>query len=504
LKAESWFRRVVSSLIFPAVGIMSISSKYPLRPVCRFVRPALSFSAAAQSDRRPGNAELVEVINLTGSETPYVGEITVPSGKSMVLRFSMPVSEASIGNPDTADIVPLTDQSVYVLGKMRGSTNLTLVGRDKRVLGVLDVQVSYDTLNLKRRLHDMLPGEAIEVRANGDSIVLSGKVSSNAAMMRALQIAEPFAAEKIVNAMELGASQQVMLQVRFAEVERSASKALGISTNALFDDDGIDGIRSNFVNPTLLESDSFAFLRDTFEIGNASIDVLLDALEQKGMATILAEPTLIALSGEPASFLAGGEFPVPVGSEGLDGAVRIQIEFKEFGVRLAFTPTVIGDKISLLVSPEVSELDPQAGIEINQVVIPGLKTRKASTTVELKNGQSFAIAGLMQKNFIDELNQMPGASSVPILGALMRSARYKRDETELAIIITPYIVEPVEDGSLLLPTDNVILPHEFELFALGQTEGGTASAAGGNLFSFAANLAGNHAETTTTLGYVVD
>ncbi len=464
----------------------------------------LSGAAFAQSSAKPGNAELVEVINLSSSGSPYIDEITVPSGKSMVLRFDMPVSEASVGNPDTADIVPLTDQSVYILGKQRGSTNLTLVGPNKRVLGVIDVQVSYDTLNLKRRLHDMLPGEPIEVRANGDSVVLSGKVSSNSAMTRALQIAEPFAAGKVVNALELGASQQVMLKVRFAEVERTASKALGISTNALFDDDSIDGLRSNFVNPTLIESDSFAFLRDTFQIGDASIDVLLDALEQRGMATILAEPTLIALSGQPASFLAGGEFPVPVGSTAEDGGVRIQIEFKEFGVRLAFTPTVIGEKISLLVAPEVSELDPQAGIELNDVVIPGLKTRKASTTVELKNGQSFAIAGLMQKNFLDDLDQMPGASSVPILGALMRSARYKRDETELAIIITPYIVEPVDDGSLRLPTDDVTLPHEFELFALGRTEGGENIGPAGNLFGYVNGTIPGRADAQLALGYVVD
>ena len=476
----------------------------------RMLFPAAAFAIvfSAQAQDLAGAASSVdgaEYIRLTGSGAPFVGEITVPAGKSLVLRFDTPVSEASVGNPETADIVPLTDQSVYVLGKQRGSTNLTLVGPSKRVLGVLDVQISYDTLNLKRRLHEMLPGEPIEVRANGDAIILSGKASSNAAMAKAIQIATPFAgADKIVNSMEIGASQQVMLKVRFAEVERNASKALGISTNALFDNDSIDGLRSSFVNPTLADSTSFAFLRDTFDIGSVSVDMLIDALEQKGLATILAEPTLIALSGEHAKFLAGGEFPVPVGSDAEDGRVRIQIEFKEFGVRLGFTPTVIGDKISLVVSPEVSELDPNASIELNDVVIPGLKTRKAETTVELKNGQSFAIAGLLQKNFIDEIDQFPGASSVPILGALMRSARYRRDETELAIIITPYIVEPVEDGTLRLPTDDVSLPHEFELFALGKTEGGPSPGGANRLLDMVASLSPVRPSSQATIGYVVD
>lgn len=463
--------------------------------------------AMAQGASRPGSDGRVETINLAGREDPYVQEISLPVGKSSVLRFDVPIIEASVGNPEFADIVPLTDRSLYLLGRKNGSTNLTVFGANKQVLGVIDVNVTHDTVALKKRLHEVLPGEEIRVHTNGDTVMLSGKVSNSAAGARAMELAESFAPEKVLNTLELGAPQQVMLAVRFAEVERSAAKQLGISTDVFFDDNGVDQFRSNFVVPDGLNTNSFAFARDIIEVGDVTIDVLLDALEQKGVASILAEPTLMAISGEPASFLAGGEFPVPVATTAeSDDRVRVTIEFKEFGVRLAFTPTVIGDKISLVVSPEVSELDPQNGVEMNNIIIPGLRTRKATTTVELKNGQSFAIAGLIQKDFLDDLTQLPGLGNAPIIGALTRSARYRRSETELAIIITPYIVEPSTSASLKLPTDYFTRPHEFELFFLGKTEGRS-----GSMFGSLANILtapGQSGIQTTAnagaVGYILD
>ena len=385
---------------------------------------ALALAPMTASAQDAGNQ--VRNISLANPDTAAINEIVIPVGKSVVLRFDTDVSEASIGSPDVADLVPLTNRSIYLLGKKNGGTNLTVYGKNKQVLGIIDVNVSYDTLGLKKRLHDSIPGENIQVHVSGGKVMLSGKVANSAVSARAAQIAETFAPGSVVNALELSASQQVMLQVRFAEVERKAAKALGISTNADFDDEGVDGFKSAFVNPIALDSNSVAQLRDAFDIGSVSVDVVLDAMEQKGMASILAEPTLIAVSGEPASFLAGGEFPIPVSTSGDNGALRVQVEFKEFGVRLSFTPTVIGDTISMIVTPEVSELDKQNGIQLNGLVIPGLTTRRTSTTVELKNGQSFSIAGLMQKRFVDGLEQMPGLGDAPILGALARSARYQR------------------------------------------------------------------------------
>lgn len=468
---------------------------------------AFSLPAQAQGAPRTGSDSRVETITLLGRNDPYVQEVSLPAGKSTVLRFDVPIIEASVGNPDFADIVPLTDRSLYLLGRQNGSTNLTVFGANKEVLGVIDVNVTYDTVAMKKRLHEVLPGEDIRVHTNGDTVMLSGKVSSSAVGARAMELAQSFAPGKVLNTLEIGAPQQVMLAVRFAEIERSAAKQLGISTNVAFTDNGPDNIITSFLNPNNLRTSSFALIQDTFDLaGDATVDVLLDALEQKGVASILAEPTLMAISGEPASFLAGGEFPVPVSATGDGDTPRISIEFKEFGVRLAFTPTVIGDKISLVVSPEVSELDTQNGVELNNVVIPGLRTRKATTTVELKNGQSFAIAGLIQKDFLDGVTQMPGLGNVPIIGALARSARYQRSETELAIIITPYIVEPSTSASLKLPTDYFSRPHEFELFFLGKTEAGTTG-----MFGSLANVLSSPGPSSTrstanagAVGYVLE
>lgn len=430
--------------------------------------------AIAQPNSSLAATDVVEFVEFNASGEPFVGEVAISAGKSMLLRFNRPVSEALVGDGDTADIIALTETSIYLLGKDVGATNLTLLGPDKQMLGVLDVQITHDILNLKKRLHEMLPGRNLEVRTNGGALLLSGLVSDVSDAQRAVDIADNYAPGNVVNMIDVAASQQVMLAVRFAEVERTAAKALGISTDVLFNGAGGDsaGLISTFDPLTALSSSNFAALGGTFQAGEFTIDLLLDTLEERGVASILAEPTLIARSGESASFLAGGEFPVPVGvNQGSGIGNTIEIEFKEFGVRLGFTPTVIGETISVTVTPEVSELDPENGIELSGFSIPALTTRRASTTVELKNGQSFAIAGLLQKSFLDELDQFPGASSLPILGSLLRSARYERDETELTIIITPYLVQPsAADNPLTLPTDYFERPHELELFFLGQVE----------------------------------
>lgn len=427
--------------------------------------------ALALSDSIPRNAPPEELITIGSGNAPYTGEVVVPAGKSKVLRFDRVIKDVMVGNEEVADVIALTDKSLYVLGRELGPTSLTLYGSNRRLLGVIDLQVSYDLLNLKRRYYELMPGENIEVRPSGESIILSGLVTGSGVSSRASQIAEQYAPGNVVNMLGIRSSQQVMLKVRFAEVKRSASKAMGLSTDVLFN----SGQEVGLFNSGILNPDAFAAAFGAFEIGDVSISLLLDALEEKGLVKTLAEPTLVAISGETASFLAGGEFPVPVNatnsqSDSSFSAVRLGIEFKEFGVRLGFTPTVIGDTINLIVEPEVSALDPESGVQLLDLTIPGLTTRRARTTVELKNGQSFAIAGLLQEDFLEEIKQFPGADNIPILGSLMRSASYQREETELAIIITPFIVEPADGADLALPTDSLILPYDLELFFLGQVE----------------------------------
>jgi len=395
----------------------------------------------------------------------------------------------------------MTDQSIYLLGKAMGTTSLTLFDNSQNLLGVFDLTVSHDLAGLKQRLYQVAPNERIEVRSNGDSIILGGTVSDATVAQMAMQMAEQMAPGQVLNTISIPKSQQVMLSVKIAEVQRTASKALGLSTNAFYS----KGSESLTFASGVLNPEAFAAGIGNFTLGDFDIQVLFDALEEKGVLSTLAEPTLVAISGETANFLAGGEFPVPVGSNARDdGSQTITIQFKEFGVKLAYTPTVIGDTINLVIEPEVSVLDAANGIQVDNFVIPGLVTRRAKTTVELKNGQSFAIAGLLQETFEDGVTQIPGLGSIPILGALARSSNYRKQESELVIIVTPFIVEPHEGSDYNLPPDNVILPTEPELFFNGSVEGaGVNSGASYTSNGTQSMAAATSGETDGNTSYIV-
>lgn len=426
----------------------------------------------------------------------YGGEFLVPLNKSRVLRVSRAFAELRVGNPDIADVLPLTTQNLYILGKSPGSTSLSILAPDRNPIAVIDIMVSYDTEGIKRRLFELMPSEQIEVRGSADTVILSGTVSGAGHAANAQAVAESFAPGKVTNLIQVKGSQQVMLAVRFAEVKRSIVKELGLSAKAeLSGNDGNITFGSGRLatDPPAALGDIFAVLGLTdFVLGDATIEGLLDALEEKGVVKTLAEPNLIALSGETASFLAGGEFPIPVAqgdsfavaggdAENPDGSAEFQggsntVEFKQFGVSLAFTPTVIGgDVINLKVAPEVSTLDFSVARRIGQTFIPGLTTRRAKTTVELRDGQSFAIAGLLQNDFSDSIRSVPFLGDLPIIGALFRSTQYQKGETELVIVVTPHLVNPAAGPEhLALPTDNFVPPDEFSLFMMGRTEGWTS------------------------------
>jgi pilus assembly protein CpaC len=442
-----------------------------------------------------GSASAAQVRVLSDA-TRHAGEFIIPVNKSQVLRLDVPLADLLVGNPEIADVLALTDRSIYVLGKSIGSTSLTLYGQGKTLIAVLDLVVSQDVEGLKARLFELMPEEKIEVRPVNGSLVLSGAVSSPGRLSRALKIAQGYAAGgAITNLLSLKGSQQVMLEVKFSEVSRSLSKDFGFNTN-IFEGDFQFSSGDVFLNPDnsgffagtesslLLSPESFgagAVLGAT--IGAVGIDLLLEAGENKGLVKILAEPNLIAMSGDTASFLAGGEFPIPVDSE--DG---LSIEFKEFGVALAFTPTVLDDGlINIVVSPEVSQIDPTLSVSTALGVnVPGLTTRRATTTVEMRDGQSFAIAGLLQSNFSDTVDQYPWLGDIPILGALVRSSGFQQNETELVIIVTPRLVKPAAAGGLAAPSDNFIPPNDFELFLFGRTEAfdsGRGDAGGGHTIS---------------------
>jgi len=426
----------------------------------------------------------------------HTGTLEVPVNKSEVLRTDRPFARAMIGSAEIADVLPLSDRSVYVLGKKAGATTLTLYDRSSTLIGVVDVTVGPDVIGLRRQLADLFPQSKIDATLSNDSIVLQGVLDSSVAVDRAMQLASTYAPEKVVNMLGVGSSQQVMLEVRFSEMTRQVARQIGV--NSAFRSNGgsfLGGTGSAAPTTSLLTdkngrpivdisglSNTFGIIGGLTHIGNLQIGAVLDALENKGIITTLAEPNLVALSGQTASFLAGGEFPIPVpqnttvGSANNSGA-NITIEFKPFGVSLAFTPTVLEDGvINMLVEPEVSELDPTASVNINGLVIPGLKTRRAKTMIELRDGQSFAIAGLLKKNFQDTIKQFPVLGSLPIIGALFRSSGFQRDDSELVIVVTPRLVRPTTPDRIALPTDRVQSPRELEIFLNGKIDTATHAA----------------------------
>ena len=446
----------------------------------------LALGAGASMLPMPAQAQIA---SLGVDNASRAGQLDVPLNKSQVLTVDRPFAKALVGNAEIADVLPMTNRSVYVLGKKMGTTSLTLYDSRNMMIAVVDVAVGPDVVTLKRQLSELLPGQPVGARISNDSVVLTGTVSSAAAVDRAVQIAKTYAGDKVVNMMSVGAAQQVMLEVRFSEMSRNAAKQLNINHSFVNDsgkfvggigDVGSKGaaaiVSGGTVDLTPLTNGAGVLGRLT-EFAGLNIASALDALERKGLATTLAEPTLIALSGETASFLAGGEFPIPVaqsssgGTDGTGGSNAITVEFKPFGVSLGFTPTVLDDGIiNLVVQPEVSSIDPSASVTINGLTVPGLQTRRASSTLELRDGQSFALAGLLRKDFQDTVRQFPILGSLPIIGALFRSSGFQKSETELVIIVTPRLVKPMRAEDVRLPTDRVAPPHELDLFLMGRTD----------------------------------
>lgn len=421
--------------------------------------------------------------------------LKVPMNRAVVVESDIPFAELSIANPGIADISTLSDRTIYVLGKLPGRTTLTLLGGDGKLITNVEVQVTPDITEFKERLRQILPGEQIEVRTANDGIVLSGTVSSIARLDRALDLAERYAPERVSNLMSVGGTQQVMLKVRFAEMERTVSKQLsgGLIFNGTH---ALGGGGSGGLIPGAPATTAFTQTASAIGgaiFGGTDFNIMLEALENKGIVRTLAEPNLIALSGQEAKFLAGGEYPVPISQE--NGVVSIV--YKPFGVELAFTPTVIdGDVISLSLKASVSSIDPTSGASLGENFrIDAFKRRETSTTVQMRDGESFAIAGLLQDDFRDLNAQVPWLGDIPILGTLFRSTDYKRKQSELVIIITPHLVTPTRGEALALPTDRVRLPSESELFLFGKVAGKTPKGAAGEVAS---------QDFTGSYGYVME
>lgn len=414
--------------------------------------------------------EAVELINTPSQK------LTLLSGKSIVLRTSKPVKRISIANPDIADFVLLGPKEIYLTGKAAGTTNLML-WRDGTVTGIYDLEVNYDLSTLKQQLYQLMPQETgLQVLRMNDTITLSGTVSNAGRLSQAMALAKSFAPQQqVTNLVQVGGGHQVMLEVRVAEMAKATTKRLGINFNY------VDGERfgvsllgglSQLVAPEEANIGSpgpdfwlnippsvQAILR--FPVGDTTWTGIIDALQQDGLVKVLAKPTLIAMSGQKADFLAGGEFPVPVPQ----GLGSVAIEYKKFGVALNFKPVVLSDdRINIHVTPEVSELDFSTAIQFSGYIVPGITSRRASTTIELGDGQSFAIAGLLKENVRDVVRKFPVLGSIPVLGALFRSREFQKAETELVIIVTPHLVKPLNMAAATLPTDFYVEPGDDKIY----------------------------------------
>ncbi len=452
----------------------------------RFLKAALaglSIAVAAVPARLP--AETLTV--MTGDAS---APLNVPMNRAVVVESDVPFAELSIANPGIADISSLSDRTIYVLGKEPGRTTMTILGPDGRLISNVEIRVTPDIAEFKERLEQILPGEPIEVRTANDGIVLSGTVSSIARLDRALELAQRYAPDRVSNLMSVGGTQQVMLRVRFAEMQRSVSKSLSASlalqgvaangdlgvstgTNTLNNSGAVANAFGGNIPGTNENNGATLF---GFNAGGIEVGLLLEALEARGVVRTLAEPNLTALSGQEASFLAGGEYPVPVAQDG--GTVTI--EYKPFGVELNFVPRVVdGDLINIELAAAVSSIDPSNGFTNNGFTVNAFSRRETKTTVELRDGESFAIAGLLSDDFTDLAGQVPWLGDIPVLGALFRSSEYARKQTELVIIITAHLVTPTRGETLALPTDRVRPPSESDLFLFGRVAASEAPTSGG-------------------------
>lgn len=423
-------------------------------------------------------------------------DVFVPVSRAELVSFGSDMSEVIVADPAIADVHNHGTRQLSIIGKKMGITNVRVLNEDGKLLNSYTVTVGYDLPAIRKALKNFLPEEMIGVEMVNNNIALTGQVSSANSADKAIRITKEFlkqtgddsrhAVDKddpddgILNLMQVTSSQQVMLRVRVGEVNREALKELGIEWSN-FGSPGnffyqvarntgvqrfVSGSTSAFISDA---TDTTNYLRGGWSNGSTTIDGLIKALEQDDLFRLLAEPNLVAVSGEEAEFLAGGEIPVPVPQANSgSSSSAITIEYKPFGVAVKFRPFVLSEnRLRIEVQPEVSELDNTIAISISGFTVPGISTRRAKTTIEMAPGESFMIAGLIKDQTRSSIQNLPGAKEIPVLGALFRSTSFQRSETELVIAVTPYLVDPMRSGDVKLPTDNFAPASQMEMSFYG-------------------------------------
>ncbi|MGA1823366.1 MAG: type II and III secretion system protein family protein [bacterium] len=437
---------------------------------------------------------------------PQTLQITI--GKSVILERPAGINRVSLANPEVADANVLSHNQIILIGKAAGVTNVTLWRTSAQVSDIFDLEVIPDITCLKKKLNTIFPQENdIHITATYDSVTLNGTVSSMVILNRVVSLVKTYAPKgnngepMLNNFLEIGGVHQVMLEVSISEISRNLMKQLGINFNSInstgtqygvslldnlstvdalqnigyerqfqLSDDIVQQAGAQAFPVTALGVSSSVNAIFRFFDGSTPWTVLIAALKDRGLLKILAEPTLITLSGKHASFLAGGEYPIPV-LQNTSTGVEISIDYKPFGVALSFTPTVLSkEKISIEVEPEISEIDLTKGVPLGGYVVPAITTRRVSTIIELADGQSFAVAGLLKDDIRQIVRKYPLLGDIPILGALFRSKSFQNNKTELMIMVTPHLVKPLDKTKTRLPTDEYIEPDDFEFFLLGGFE----------------------------------
>ncbi|WP_261816785.1 type II and III secretion system protein family protein [Vibrio gallicus] len=425
--------------------------------------------------------------------------ISIPHHKSTHVEIAGKAKKVSLGDPNVLDIVMIRSDELFLIGKKLGSTNLSVWDAQGRLIESLNVEVTHDLNNLKQKLYEFLPNEQVQVHSSQDKLILSGLVSNQENMNIAVKVAQTYSAGQaanateddageadvgVINLMTIGGAQQVMLEVTVAEVQRSlvrrfdsnfhffqksgdftwgaTSAGAGIGQNAI----------SGIIQPIIgnVGANEFGLLGGLVD-SNTLFTFALDIAKENGVAKVLAEPNLTTLSGSQAKFLAGGEFPIPVPND--DG---IGIEYKEYGVGLDFVPVVLSDqKINLQLAVEVSEVAATGALSYNPgdsnaaYIVPPITKRSASSTLELADGQTIGIAGLLNENSRDIANEMPGVGDIPVLGNLFKSKQYVSGETELVILVTPRLAKPIDRNKITLPTDGFVEPSDIEFYLIGKS-----------------------------------
>lgn len=397
-----------------------------------------------------------------------VSNVTLAPGKTITIETNQEFADILIGNTAVIDVFPLTDNSLYIQAKASGRTNVTLYSVDKKLLEVIDINIETDFTEAARAIQRAVPSADINVVNVNDRIRLSGVVKDNVDLSRVIEIAQQFSTAPVINAIQVKSAQQVELDVRILEVERNSGRELGVDLTSTNTSNGKQYFNSGGGG---LNSGSVPFgsaVGELLSISGLQIDVVINALEAKGLARRLANPKLVTTSGIAANFVVGGEVPIAQSVTDANGNVASSTGYREYGVRLNFLPVVLDDQlIRLRISPEVSDVDPSLSVNGQ----PAFISRKADTTVSLRNGQSFAIAGLLQSNNARSVRQLPWLGQIPILGTLFSSRGFQKRETDLVILVTPRLVAPVGPNQpLASPLDETVASNDVELFLMGMLE----------------------------------